>query len=197
MTLKRRPLRDTHSALILDPFEAFRLEDRRLAGFRINQSQAGQLLRQYDDHTRTQPRLVQISLNDWLNTAAVCYQAVYEKEIEGMTPEQMYERLADRRHGYMLEYITDRDSKEAFRKWLESRVWQGAHPFEIVYSALDHGIHLLPPIEEPPERPHYILRVTDMNYAPHFIKMVNALIMRTNVSFVADDLEKIMAGLTS
>ena len=85
------------------------------------------------------------SLNDYLKVASICYNAAFGEKTKGMDPLQKYKRWADGRHGGMLD-IKDPDSKEMFGKWLHSGR-MGGHPFEIVFSWFQHGIHLYPPGE--------------------------------------------------
>jgi hypothetical protein len=100
----------------------------------------------------------------------------------------MYNRWADKRHGGMLD-IKDWESKNEFSSWYRSEKWTGAHPFEIVFSWIEHGIHLYPPSEH--NSWQYSLRVTSLNYAGVFIGMVGALIKK-DVHFTASRLEEIL-----
>ena len=91
----------------------------------------------YKAHKINKSEITEISLNDYLEVAAICYRAAFSNKIpeklirtktKEITPKFLHNCWADQRHGGMF------DSKEKFMKWYKSRKWQGAHPFEIVYS---------------------------------------------------------------
>ncbi len=112
-----------------------------------------------------------ISLNEYLNVAAICYKAAYQEKTENLSDLEMYKKWADGRDGRMLS-IDDWNSKDSFEKWYHSGEHIGSHPFEIVFSWHKHGIHLYPPDNSP----CYKLRVTNFAYAWDFLKMIDALI---------------------
>jgi len=92
----------------------------------------------YQTHLEKKLSVSEISLNDYLNTAAICYRAAFEKDIQRLgkelTPRDLIKRWADNRHGGMW-FIEDPDSKKEYMDWFLSDKWDGAHPFEIVYSS--------------------------------------------------------------
>lgn len=143
--------------------------------------------KRYREHLKMVKGLTFISLNDYLNTVAICYRAAFGSIAEGLTAEQMYWKWADGRDCGMLE-IKDRESREDFGHWLTTRAHCGGHPFEIKFSWHGHGIHLIPPDQN---RAYYTLRVTDYSYAKSFIEMVKALI-KNGIPFEAHDLESVL-----
>ncbi len=149
------------------------------------------ILPDYQRHLEKELKVVQISLNDYLETAAVCYQAAYEDKTKGLSPPEMYKRWADGRDCGMLE-IKDKKSKRAYAYWLKHKSHCGGHPFEIIFSWHEHGIHLYP---SDTERPYYMLEVTNYAYAKDFIEMVNALI-KQEIPFQAGGLEEVVNYLS-
>ena len=148
-----------------------------------------EVLRLYEDHVKRDEKSGGISLNDYLDTAALCYQAAYGGVVKGLTPEQMYRRLADGRDCGMLE-LEDNKSEKVFGSWARFSSGCGGHPFEIIFSMHGHGIDLFPPgLYE--DRSYYVLRVTNYAYATPFIEMVKALI-RNRVPFRAHRLEEVL-----
>ncbi len=145
----------------------------------------------YDEHIEKKLQIKDISLNDYLNIAAICYKAAYQKETENLSNLEMYKKWADGRDGEMLS-IKDWDSKKEFFEWYNSGIYAGSHPFEIVFSWHDHGIHLYPPNDS---SPYYTIRVTNYAYAWDFLKMVEAMI-RMQIPFVSDDLDDVFNFLT-
>ena len=133
----------------------------------------------YRKHLEKMPTLGEVSLNDYLNTAAICYQGAFQEKTSGMTPREMYHRWSDKRDFGMLE--VDPDSKKEYMKWLITNGSRGSHPFEIVYSPVQSGIHLYPPEGK---RPFYQLSVGNNLYNDIFIKMAVALV-KHNVPFEA------------
>lgn len=150
-----------------------------------------EILKLYTDYLKKGGKSHGVSLNEYLKTAAICYKAFLGSKTNGMTAEQMYRKWADGRDCGMLK-IKDRKSKEAFRHWLISESNCGGHPFEIVFSWHEHGIHLLPPSSQ---HPYFILRVTNYMYAMPFLEMVKALI-RDRIPFIAHKLESVLDYLS-
>jgi hypothetical protein len=76
-------------------------------------------------------------------------------------------------------------------EWLFSDKWNGAHPFEIVYSS-PHGIYLYPP-----DRDHsfYRLSVDDPFYNREFVHMAAALVEH-NIPFETSGLDRVLEYLT-
>jgi hypothetical protein len=145
----------------------------------------------YRDYLTKNLQVHEISLNEYLETARVCYKAAYSEKIEGLTPLEMYRKGADGRDGGMLA-ITDHDSRKEFSMWLQGGEHKGSHPFEIVFSWHRHGIHLYPPSHP---SPHYTLTVTNYAYAPDFIEMVKSLI-HAEIPFRADELDRVLDFLS-
>lgn len=153
----------------------------------LSQRAKKRILESYEKHMAKNLQVPEISLNSYLNTAAICYKAAYGKKAEALSPLGMYRKWADGRDGGMLS-IKDRDSKKEFTEWLRSGRHAGSHPFEIVFSWHRHGIHLYPPREE---LPRYALRVTNYAYARDFLKMIDSLI-RAEVPFEAGKLSEVL-----
>ncbi|MCU0286615.1 MAG: hypothetical protein MUF15_09465 [Acidobacteria bacterium] len=139
----------------------------------------------YRKHKEKKLAVSEISLNDYLNTAAICIRAAFPKDITpGMTTRDIARRRADMRHGGML-LLENPDSKKDFMEWYLSKKWSGAHPFEIVYST-PHGILLYPPGKD---YSAYRLSVYDPFYNKEFVKMASALIDH-EIPFDAPGLEE-------
>ncbi|MCP5049361.1 MAG: hypothetical protein GY940_19480 [bacterium] len=152
----------------------------------------------YQTHLEKKLKVSEISLNDYLNTAAICYRPAFEDDIKQLTrqmereltPRDLIKRWADSRHGGML-FIEDPDSKEEYMNWLRSDEWRGAHPFEIVYST-PHGIYLYPPEKDDL---FYRLSIADHFYYPAFARMADALVEH-NIPFEAYGLDGALEYLT-
>lgn len=99
--------------------------------------------RQYSEHLSKNLTCDRLSLNEYLDFAALCYQAAFQWKTDGLTPEQMYRTWADGRDCGMLD-IPDRTSPELFRRWVQDHEDCGGHPFEIVRAIDGLGIHLIP-----------------------------------------------------
>ncbi len=162
----------------------------------ISEKEGDRLLAAYQKHLEKKLSLTEISLNDYLKTAAICYRAAFADDIQmilrrmqttEISDKILHKHWADGRHGGML-FLEDPDSKEEYMDWLFSRKWEGAHPFEIVYSGNVHGIYLYPPDKE---EHRYRVFVVDPFYNHHFLKMVAAL-MENNIPFVTSGLDKIV-----
>jgi hypothetical protein len=77
----------------------------------------------YRGHLKKHLTLEKVSLNEYLETASICYRAGMKREaLVGMTPLQMYRKWADTRHGGMMD-IKDPDSKQEYMEWLNSSKW--------------------------------------------------------------------------
>jgi hypothetical protein len=139
----------------------------------------------YRKHQEKKLTVTEISLNDYLNTAALCIRAAFPKDITPeMTTRDIARRRADMRHGGML-FLENPDNKKEFMEWFLSEKWSGAHPFEIVYST-PHGIILYPPDKDCSA---YRLSVYDPFYNNEFVKMASALIDH-EIPFNAPGLEE-------
>lgn len=149
------------------------------------------ILQSYEEHIKNNLQIKNISLNDYLNIASVCYKGAYQKEAENLSNLEMYKKWADGRDGGMLS-INDWDSKKEFSEWYQSAKYTGSHPFEIVFSWHRHGIHLYPPYDS---SPYYTIRVTNYAYAWDFIKMVEKLV-EMQIPFNAGNLEEVFDFLT-
>ncbi len=81
-----------------------------------------------------------MTVDSYLKVAALAYDAAFPKTRK-LSPFEKHKRWADSRHGGMLELPLE--DAEAFNEWFHSGVWQGTHPWEIVF-AHPHGILLSP-----------------------------------------------------
>jgi len=162
----------------------------------ISKEEGNKLLTAYKQHLEKNLSISEISLHEYLKTAAICYRAAFPEDIKELLQrmevtevpaELLHKRWADQRHGGML-FLEDPTSKQEYMGWYRSREWDGAHPFEIVYSGNVHGISLYPPDEQEPQ---YRVSVVDPFYNHAFLKMVAALIEH-NVPFTTYKLEDII-----
>lgn len=153
----------------------------------LSQERKKTILDNYQKHIEKNLQITEISLNEYLNIVAICYKSTYKKESENLSNLEMYKKWADGRDGGMLS-IKDWDSKKEFSEWYHSGVHAGSHPFEIVFSWHDHGIHLYPPNEQ---SYCYNLRVTNYVYAWDFLEMINTLI-KMEIPFSAGKLDDVL-----
>lgn len=156
----------------------------------LSKKEKEKFLRGYEKHAKKQLNLYQISLNDYLRVCAVCYKAAYKNKARTLSPVEMYKKWADGRDAGMLS-IENKNSKNDFNEWLNGGKSAGGHPFEIVFSWFNHGIHLYPPRED---RRCFMLTVTNYTYVFDFIKMVKALI-KEQIPFEARDIKEVLAYL--
>lgn len=153
----------------------------------ISEEEKKKILLDYNKHLKKELKTTQISLNDYLNVAALCYKVAYAKKTKKLSPIEMYKKLADGRDCGMLN-LKNKDSKKAYSYWLKHKSHCGGHPFEIVFSWHSHGIRLYPPYSD---LPYYSLRVTNYAYALDFIKMIKVLIKK-EIPFQAKDLKDVV-----
>jgi hypothetical protein len=138
----------------------------------------------YKTHLEKKLTVTEISLNDYLNAAAICLREAFPEKITGdMTPKDIRQRFADMRHGGML-LLENPDSKKEFMDWFNSDSWRGSHPFEIVFST-PHGIMLYPPEKD---HPFYRLSIQDPFYNKKYVHMAYSLI-ENNIPFQAHSME--------
>ena len=145
------------------------------------------LLSRYEKHLTKKLKVTNISLDDYFETAAIAYRAIFGKETKGLTPRQMYERWAEGRHGGMLE-IVDSSDQNQFTKWLNSKERGGNHPFELLYSSHNYGIALCPPSEG---EAHHSLSVGATYLYPKFLAVASAL-MKQEVAFLAPSYKTVL-----
>lgn len=103
-----------------------------------------QVLEKTLDEAKRCPRLRRMTLGQYLNTAAVAYDAGF-RELRPFSALQKYQRKADGRHGGLLDL--PRHDAQAFERWFRSQAWSGCHPWEIVFGH-PHGIMLSPRYHE-------------------------------------------------
>ncbi len=153
----------------------------------LSKSNKEKMLKDYAEYVEINQEVREISFNEYLKAASICYSAAFKKEAKSLFPLEMYKRWADKRDGGMLS-IKDWNDKKEFMDWLQSGVHGGSHPFEIVFSWHRHGIHLYPPSSY---QPYYSLRVTNYAYALQFVKMAKALV-KEKIPFRADELKNVL-----
>lgn len=155
----------------------------------MSRSVKNNLLSQYQEHLAKELTVTAISLDDYFETAAIAYRAIFGKETQGLTPRAMYERWAEGRHGGLLD-IVDSSDKDQFGKWFNGNEWRGSHPFELLYSPHNVGITLYPPSEEA----HYSLAVGVTHFYPKFLDIASAF-MKQEVPFQASSYENVLHHL--
>ncbi len=134
-----------------------------------------ELQTKYYFHLKKKLSVKTISLEEYLSTAAICYQAAFPEKTSGLNNLEQYQRWADCRHGGMLNLENFSDPEE-FMSWRNSDAYAGSHPFEIVYSPSGYGVHLIPPYSWFDDKDYYFLSLGNLNLAPEYLKMVRALI---------------------
>ena len=147
------------------------------------------ILFSYENHLKKQLQVSEISLKDYLETAAICYRVYGKKEANKLSSLEMYKRWADGRDEGMLSL--NQNSKNDFNKWLRNRSHAG-HPFEIVFSWREHGIHLYPPELS---RQYFSLDVTNYAYVGAYLKMLKELI-KNMIAFKTGELNEVLEYLT-
>jgi hypothetical protein len=150
--------------------------------------EAEKILAQYKENLKKE--CGPISLNYYLNVAAICYKAVF-KEARLLSPEEMYRKWADGRDCDMLK-IKKKNSKRAFGYWLSHKAYCGGHPFEILFSWFHHGILLYPPSKY---RKRFCLALGNYGMKEVYFKMVKAL-LENEIPFEAPELEDVILYLT-
>ena len=162
----------------------------------IPKEEGDKILADYKKMQEKNLTLTEISLNNYMETAEICYRAAFADRIEEMLRRKeipddsikiLHQVWADNRHGGML-FVKDADSKKEYMDWYFSNKWDGAHPFEIVYSGSVHGIYLYPPDKKDL---HYRVSVVDSDYNKDFLAMVVSLI-ENNIPFATYGLEDIV-----
>jgi hypothetical protein len=93
------------------------------------------ILRLYRKHVERGEKLQGISLNDYLNTAAICYRAAFGSKTKGLTAEKMYRKWADGRDCGMLNI---RKAKRILAVG-----WPTNHVAEVIHIASCEGTALL------------------------------------------------------
>lgn len=136
-------------------------------------------------------KIKEISLNEYLRVAGICYKSVFGKKIKNLSYLEMYKRYADGRDCGMLE-IKDPDSKKEFIKWLKTKAHCGGHPFEIIFSWFNHGILLYPPSKD---RPYFVVTFGNFGLAEAYFRIVKRLI-KEKISFKAPDIKEVLDYLT-
>lgn len=164
-----------------------KIKGRYIMGKLLSEKRKKSIKNCYEKHLSKNLKIPEISLNEYLDTAALCYRAAYAKDAKNLTPLEMYKKWADGRDGGMLS-IKDRDSKKEYSGWFHSGKHAGSHPFEIVFSWHRHGIHLYPPYDT---SPHYSLRVTNYAYAWDFLRMLCSLVSK-EIPFEAGHLSEVL-----
>lgn len=164
-----------------------KIKGRHILEHLLLQERKKTILDNYQKHIEKNLQIEDISLNEYLNITAICYKSTYKKESENLSNLEMYKKWGDGRDGGMLS-IKDWDSKKEFSQWYHSGEHAGSHPFEIVFSWHNHGIHLYPPNEQ---SRCYNLRVTNYAYAWDFLEMVNTLI-KMEIPFNAGKLDDVL-----
>ena len=93
-----------------------KIQGKYVPGELMSEEEKESILQRYNGHQGNKLRIEQISLDDYLETAAIGYKAAFEEKAEGLSPLEMYRRWADGRHGGMLDINAEAD-KDEFKKW--------------------------------------------------------------------------------
>lgn len=165
-----------------------KIKAKYVIGKVFSKKEAEKILLQYKENLKKE--LSSISLNYYLNVAAICYKAVF-KEAGQLSPEEMYRKWADGRDCDMLK-IKKKNSKRAFSYWLNHKASCGGHPFEILFSWFHHGILLYPPGKY---RKRFCLVLGNYGLREVYFKMVKAL-LENEIPFEAPELEDVILYLT-
>ncbi|MFZ2456551.1 MAG: hypothetical protein WAX07_08745 [Candidatus Altiarchaeia archaeon] len=168
-----------------------RVKGRYVLRKNMREKTKANILDLYAAHERKYLSVQSVSINEYLETAALCYRAAYGRKAQNMSPADMYRKWADGRDGGMLS-IGEKNSRDEYVRWLEHGAHIGSHPFEIVFSWRHHGIHLYPPLKD---RPRFVLKVTNYAYAQEYAKMLSALI-ESNIAFDACDYRSVLDYLS-
>ncbi len=155
----------------------------------LDDEKATELLKRYREHERLvksgKLRLEKLTLRKYLETAYLCYRAVFRDVPADIF--EAYERFSDFRRAGILELPPD--DEEAFRRWLKSHD-RGAHPFEIIAGWSRIGIVLKPAGD------YFALLAGDIElYAKTYIRCVEALI-DAKIPFLAPQLEEALKFAT-
>ncbi|MGC9156894.1 MAG: hypothetical protein ACP5GD_01760 [Candidatus Micrarchaeia archaeon] len=149
----------------------------------ISEEEVEEIRKEYREHLKSTKDLPNarkfVSLNQYLYAASVAIKAVFP-EYADLPPLETYRKTADFRDGYMLS-ISNPDSVEEFKKWYESGIWQGSHPFEIIAGYSTVGILLYPP----KEGGYFILKAGSSLYYPQYVKALRAM-MQAKIPVKAD-----------
>lgn len=159
----------------------------------LPENERREMLEEYLNAIKNAKPAYPISLNGYLDAAAVCYRAVF-KDAEKFTPEEMYRKWADGRDCGMLG-IADKDSKAEFSEWLAAKAICGGHPFEIVFNMAEEGLSLYPPRKD---NPKFALYVGSISLYRAYRLAAKALI-EARIAFITPQLEealKYLAGET-
>lgn len=169
-------------------FRTGKIQGKYVLNKLLPQKEKIKILNDYNCHVENTIKTDGCSLNEYLQTASICYKAAFGRKAARLKPLDMHKRWADNRDGGMFS-IKDWDSKSEFQNWYNSEKWAGSHPFEIVFSWHEHGIHLYP--LSPHNLWRYSLRVTNYAYASGFIKIVKALI-KNKIAFIGENLQEVL-----
>ena len=148
-------------------------------------------LKKYRNHLAKNLTVESISLNQYLSVVAICYRAAFGEKTRGLKPIDMYLKWADGRHGGMLD-IKDWNSEKEFDEWLNGKKIPGSHPFEIIFSFIEKGVCLFPPLKQ---RNYFTLRCPTYLFADVYVAIVLELI-KNDIPFKAPDLENMLDYLT-
>ena len=169
-------------------FRTGRITGKYVLSRMMSQKEKEKRLNNYRQHLQKELTVRGCSLKEYLGTAALCYRKAFRKGAAKLTPRQRHDKWAATGDGGMLS-IKDPDSRRAFSRWYNRSGWTGAHPFEIVFSWHDHGIHLYPPASH--NAWQYCLKVSNYDYAGVFADMADTLIA-DQVPFTAHDFENVL-----
>lgn len=172
-------------------FRSGRIKAKHVMDNVMSKEEAENIKKNYEKLRSSNIKIEKISLDEYLEVAAVCYKAAFKEKTKGLSKVKMYKKWADGRDCGMLE-IKDKRSKKEFENWLKTKAHCGGHPFEIVFSWTRHGILLYPPR---PDRPYFTIGFMNYTYAEPYVEMVKAL-TRDKIPVEAMDLNDALELLT-
>ena len=111
-----------------------------------------------------------LTANDYFKFVATCYAGAGYQGLDGLSPRQQYEKLADGRHDGLLDI--DPRSAEALAHWLH-RGSRGGHPWEIARGGNSTHISLF--LHRDQHGYHLTLAGTAVSRAAETIRMALAL----------------------
>ncbi|MBS3116203.1 hypothetical protein J4421_01265 [Candidatus Woesearchaeota archaeon] len=154
----------------------------------LSDEERAQIERRYEDYSKKDQIANGISLEEYLETAALIYKVLFGKEAESLSPREMYRRWSYDHGGHMLTIKNPRSRKQ-FANWYQSKEWAGSHPFSLWGKRM---AVLYPPREGQPYFTFSLRTVPD----PQHYKKVLFSFMEHQVPFRVQDLSERLDFLT-
>ncbi|KXB02201.1 hypothetical protein AKJ44_01085 [candidate division MSBL1 archaeon SCGC-AAA261F17] len=96
-----------------------KIKRKRVEKSELSPAEAEKIRKDYQEHAKKNMGEEGCSLNDYLDTASICYGSAFEEATSDKSSLELYEHFADFRHEGMLD-LEDADSKSEFARWYES-----------------------------------------------------------------------------